>query len=617
MKHITAKFLLAALLAGVSAAAGAANPFSDVKSTDWSYQAVEKLAQEGVVTGYPDGTFQGEKPITRYEMAKITAGLMAREKELSAAQQETVKKLSGEYAGELDNLGVRVSELEKKASNTQVILDLRFQYLPVYSNIYTGEKEDRYGARLRVNTITNVTDNVYLYSQFQTLMGLGGKEYKEAQYYDNGHGITDGSKEDEVTLKRLFTTYHFGGGDGNNKGLGPSKDIIAIGRFPVKMGVTGYTYDDTFTGAMVQFGDSYKGGKFTLAYGRAAGINYNYTSPMMKGISDFKKDIVVPSIIERFPGYLTPDQAKELEELSKLTHKDMGAAISQTVGNTIATTTDFDSLGTSNSLGTSIQKDLADMLRPYLKDGADAKATEISTQLMTHAKPLLDSVNPMMDWKNDTLYPMMPQGVKMRDGEDMDVPVAYLSYIYRNPEKYEFHLYGMEALGPVGEIAKAYGTALSYDVTDKWNVHGEFVKNLRKLPLNNERPHSFNYGVTYGGGADVLKENSYGITLDYVYSQAGTYFGGSGNDIADQYMAHVYDNWRGRKMPAYIADKVDGMLTSTDGGNYGGAKFFLAKAQYVPVKGLILEANYGFKAKDMGGRKMDDMFQIMATMYYK
>lgn len=610
MKHITAKLLLAALLAGVSAAAGAANPFSDVKSTDWSYQAVTKLAQEGVVTGYPDGTFQGEKPITRYEMAKITAGLMAREKELSAAQQETVKKLSGEYAGELQNLGVRVSELEKKASNTQVILDLRFQYLPVYSNVFTGEKEDRYGARLRVNTITNVTDNVYLYSQFQTLMGLGGKEYKEAQYYDNGHGTTDGSKEDEVTLKRLFTTYHFGGGDGNNKGLGPSKDIVAIGRFPVKMGVTGYTYDDTFTGAMVQFGDSYKGGKFTLAYGRAAGINYNYTSPMMKGISNFKQDIAADSIGKNFPSYLKPEQLAGLHQMG-ITDQQI-AGIGQVVGSAIAGTTNF------GNLEQNIKDKLTETFKGQLGEvNAANLAGTMSSALMDRAGKLLGEVNPMLDWESGTLYPMMPQGVKMRDGEDMDVPVAYMSYIYRNPSKYEFHLYGMEALGPVGEIAKAYGTALSYDITDKWNVHGEFVKNLRKLPLNNERPHSFNYGVTYGGGADVLKENSYGITLDYVYSQAGTYFGGSGNDIADQYMAHVYDNWHGRKMPAYIGDKVDGMLAGQDGGNYGGAKFFLAKAQYVPVKGLILEANYGFKAKDMGGRKMDDMFQIMATMYYK
>lgn len=600
MKSISAKLVLAALFAGVCATAGAANPFSDVKTTDWAYQAVSQLSGEGVVEGYPDGTFKGEHAITRYEMAQITAKLLARESELSASQRETVKKLSGEYADELQNLGVRVSELEKKVSNTQVILDLRFQYLPVYNNIYTGDKEDRYGARVRINTITKVTDNVYLYGQAQTLMGLGGKGYDEAQRYDNGNGVTDGSKDGDFTVKRLFTTYHFGGGDGNNKGMGPSKDIFAIGRFPVKMGVTGYTYDDTFTGAMVQFGDSYKGGKFTLAYGQAAGINYNYTSPMMKGISNFKQDIVVPSIATRFPSYLSDDVKNALGE-------DGVRNLANKVGQAI--------------IATKYYKDLAGNIDAAVSGAlagtpVEGMAGQISGGLVTTAGKLLAGVNPMLDWGSDTLYPMMPHGVKMRDGDDMDVPVAYASYIYRNPDKYEFHLYGMKALGPVGHIAKAYGTALSYDVTDKWNVHGEFVKNLRKLPLNDERPYSYNFGITYGK-ADVLQEKSYGLTLDYVYSQAGTYFGGSGNDIADQYMGHVYNNWHGRKMPAYIADKIDGMLTSADNGPYGGAKFFLAKAQYVPKKGLIIEANYGFRAEDMGGRKMDDIFQLMATMYYK
>lgn len=42
---------------------------------------------------------------------------------------------------------------------------------------------------------------------------------------------------------------------------------------------------------------------------------------------------------------------------------------------------------------------------------------------------------------------------------------------------------------------------------------------------------------------------------------------------------------------------------ANDHKNFGGAKFFLAKASYVPMKGLIVEADYGFNAKDMGGKK--------------
>ena len=219
----------------------------------------------------------------------------------------------------------------------------------------------------------------------------------------------------------------------------------------------------------------------------------------------------------------------------------------------------------------------------------------------------------------DTLYPM-GKDVVMDWGEDEDVPVTYASYIYKVPDQWEFHAYAMKANGPVGHICEAYGFAGSYYVTPKWNIHGEFVKNLRVLPLNNEKPHSFNYGLSYGT-ADVLKPRSYSIGIDYIYSQAGTYFGGSGNDIADQYMGHVYKNWHGMKnVPAYFADKMDALTDgnpANDHNNFGGAKFFLAKASYVPMKGLIVEADYGFNAKDMGGKKMDNMLMLKATAYIK
>ena len=219
---------------------------------------------------------------------------------------------------------------------------------------------------------------------------------------------------------------------------------------------------------------------------------------------------------------------------------------------------------------------------------------------------------------NDYYYPM-GQGVQESWGQDEDVPVTYASYIFKKPQQWEFHAYGMTANGPIGKICRAYGFAGAYYVTPMWHVQGEYVKNVRKLPLNNERPYSFNYGLHYGT-ADVLKGGSYEFGLDYVYSQAGTYFGGSSDDIVDQYMGHIYKNWHGMKnVPAYIADKMDAQLSGTDSANrnYGGAKFFLAKASFVPMRGLIIDAEYGFNAKDMGGRKMDNMFMLKATAYLK
>ena len=103
MKKILAIAAAAALTAGVSAYA--ANPFSDVSPDDWAYQAVSDLSDQGVVEGYPDGTFKGERNMTRYELAQVIARLMAREAQLNADQKATLANLAGECAEELATLG--------------------------------------------------------------------------------------------------------------------------------------------------------------------------------------------------------------------------------------------------------------------------------------------------------------------------------------------------------------------------------------------------------------------------------------------------------------------------------------------------------------------------------
>lgn len=57
------------LSAAVVLAAG--NPFSDLPSNHWAYDAVVQLASEGINQGYGDGTFRGDNYITRYEAATM------------------------------------------------------------------------------------------------------------------------------------------------------------------------------------------------------------------------------------------------------------------------------------------------------------------------------------------------------------------------------------------------------------------------------------------------------------------------------------------------------------------------------------------------------------------
>lgn len=605
MRHTILRAAVCAFFAGAAMTASAANPFSDVESDSWAYEAVASLSDQNIIEGYPDGTFKGDKHITRYEMAQITARLLAKRDSLSADQQSVVDKLSREYANDLSSLGVRISELEKKTGKTSLLTELRVQGIDRYDNIFTEKKEKHYelGARVRLNTITRVNDRSTLYGQLETFISMNGREMFDPNKYtyhkDGSMHVAGGHNDGDVHLNRLLATYQFGPKqDTSNLPFGPSKNLIGIGQFPVKMGVTGYTYDGEFKGAFLKLGDYLKGHQFTFAFGRATNISVNYTAPMMHGVK------VTPIAKSKLIGELSTNKVVAAAVAADPSLK----AILGQAKNLINSSNNLPELKTNlNTIVGAIGSK-----NPALASAVAAKLGALNLDALAGGSMVYNPAT-------DTLYPM-GKDVMMDWGEDEDVPVTYASYIYKIPDKWEVHAYAMKANGPVGHICEAYGFAGSYYVTPKWNIHGEFVKNLRVLPLNNEKPHSFNYGFSYGT-ADVLKPKSFSIGIDYIYSQAGTYFGGSGNDIADQYMGHVYKNWHGMKnVPAYFADKMDALTDgnpANDHNNFGGAKFFLAKAAYVPMKGLIVEADYGFKAKDMGGKKMDNMLMLKATAYIK
>ena len=612
MKRLPLGAALAALMLTTSSFVMANNAFSDVTPDDWSYKAVSQLADEGVIDGYPDGTFEGNKNITRYEMGQIVARLMAKEDTLTTDQKATLDKLSSDYAGELDTLGVRVDKLENQVfKDTSFLYDFRASAMPSYDNIFKDSEhdhDDSMGFRFRVNSYTKITPRVWLYGQLETHMSMNGKSF-------TGVNATD-ADDGEFKLNRFFTTYHWGDVKDHyffNKG--PTDDNIIIGRFPMRMGVTGYTYDGEFTGIGVQFGDYVKGGALRIATGRANNINYDYTGPMMHGVAGMK------SAAAQLAGALAKNQLSQSG--MPLTPSDVDK-LSQTISSSINRTTNI------NDLPGNIKSDVKTaLINAGWSDSivTDTAASKIASTLVDKFNDkndpktkALQTLASGLDWSNGTYYPM--SNVHMPWGADEDVPATFISYKFVAPKQYEFHLYGAKVNGPVDPIVKAWGGALSYNINDHLSIHGEYLKNMRRLPLNNEKPHSFNFGITFGD-VDILKPHSYAFTLDHVYSQAGTYFGGSSSDIADQYMGHIYKHWIFNgidmgKMPAYLADKMNAVAAGTDSPekNYGGAKFNLARFEYVPMKGLKLKAEYGFRAEDMGDRKMENVWCIEAQAFF-
>ena len=217
--------LAMAMALGVTASAYAANPFSDVPAGHWAYDAVNKLAAAGVVDGYPDGTYGGDKLMTRYEMAQIVAKAMAK--------GANVDKLAAEFADELDSLGVRVANLEKKADNVKITGQIRASYRDVDGD--SKSSEGRLRTRLFVNGAIN---------EDWTYTG----RFENSQYY------TDESGDDEVKLNWAYVTGKVGGVK------------VMAGRQDFKLH-TGNVIDATVDGAVLSYG---KDVKLTGYVGKAA-----------------------------------------------------------------------------------------------------------------------------------------------------------------------------------------------------------------------------------------------------------------------------------------------------------------------------------------------------------
>ena len=210
--------LAATAVLGVTSAF-AANPFSDVTPQDWAYQAVAQLASQGIVNGYPDGTFKGQKNITRYEMAQMVAKALVRQDRVDAEQNAIINRLANEFSAELNNLDVRVSTLENKVGNFKFTGDARLRY--------TGKndaRDSKFDYRGRVKFEATVNDNTKAVVRL-----AGSKEFG-----------AEGAPKAE--LDRVYVQHNFG-----------KYATVAAGRQDLIVG-NGLAFDGAFEGVVATAG---------------------------------------------------------------------------------------------------------------------------------------------------------------------------------------------------------------------------------------------------------------------------------------------------------------------------------------------------------------------------
>ena len=259
MKKTLVSALAAAFVVGAAGTTfAAANPFSDVPRDHWAYDAVTQLAADGIVEGYGDGTYRGDRNITRYEMAQMTAKAMAKG-DMSASDKALVDRLAAEFADELNNLGVRVSNLEKHADMVKWEGVLEYTYTS--SRFENSARDMKSGKnRKKVNSDNLLfrlepTAEVNNHWSVHARLDANTNMSKDAAW-DTAKDTA--SSNDKVTLARAWAE-----GDYNNFTVKLGKMEMLSAEAYAKPGAL--IFDREFSGAEVSFG---KNVQFKLQAGR-------------------------------------------------------------------------------------------------------------------------------------------------------------------------------------------------------------------------------------------------------------------------------------------------------------------------------------------------------------
>ena len=165
---------------------------SDIQPNDWAFQALQSLVERyGCVAGYPNGTFRGNRALSRYEFAAGLNACLDRVNELIATatadlttKQDlaTIQKLQNDFSAELATLKGRVDTVEAKtavleANQFSTTTKLQGQVVAVVSGVVSGDKvgtsnitskNTTLGARTRLELVTSFTGKDTLFTRLES-----------------------------------------------------------------------------------------------------------------------------------------------------------------------------------------------------------------------------------------------------------------------------------------------------------------------------------------------------------------------------------------------------------------------------------------------------------------
>lgn len=272
------------------------NQLRDVSPTDWAYEALRSLVDRyGCISGFPNQTYRGNQPLSRYEFAaglnsclNQIERLIASSESVNSEDIDTVNRLSQEFEAELATIGGRLDEIE---SRTAVLEDSQFSTTTKLEGEVvfgvSGEfnnsdfNEIVFQDRVRLAFVSSFFGEDALY----TRIDAGNAGYDFQTTVETGEG--ENSSEVGVPIETGSLTYNFDNGNNVEIGwlayyfpIGDKIDVYLPAAFPlwVDFAPSLSPYLDSFTGAsgaLSSFAESSPIYKIGLSSGGGVGFNFN------------------------------------------------------------------------------------------------------------------------------------------------------------------------------------------------------------------------------------------------------------------------------------------------------------------------------------------------------
>ena len=270
------------------------NQLRDVAPTDWAYEALRSLVDcYGCIVGYPDRTYRGSEPLTRYEFAAGLNSCLNQIERLIAANSKpngedlaTIERLSQEFATELATINGRVDELESRTAvledssfsiTTQLVGEVAFQLAQAYGDEQALGLEDNpdldtelvFTDKIRLQLVSSFTGKDKLYTRLTA--GNIDNSFQDETGTREGRFAQDGPADNDVQIDRLH--YSFPVGENLNV---TAMAVLGAHHFYAETFNSGLDAGGGATGALTRFGERnpiYRQGIGTST----AGVGTKYT----------------------------------------------------------------------------------------------------------------------------------------------------------------------------------------------------------------------------------------------------------------------------------------------------------------------------------------------------